>query len=672
MPRKRLSTPHTRASSYSSQHPRVPQRLRIGIRRITVCHLTARRACASRFPETRRLEKALPSLFATTPPHTSRVRPPGLFCLCRRRTRATDRVRTARARVRPVDARRASRLVRVASPAPSSSPRPHLASPTDSRADRVPRDRESVMAAMLSSSAALAPGARLLNARARKSVGAPRAVPAARVVAARARRRRRDDDALRWAPRRSSRPPRFSRARADELRWRPRTRATPRPPADAAADATAAATAGNGRRRGWRRSSSTAAADRQAHVIGYVAAAGTLMGPASASALLGLRLASSALAAGDDRACSPSAAPVLAARRRLAPAPARSAPASAPPRPGVAGVLRRVLLRGGGVAAGYRVCFGCRRGGARVGAPARVCRPRRARRARLGRRAGARRRAGGDAAGARRAGRVSARVRRRRQRVRAGRGAGEGQEGVFGGHARRGAEGVGRRARLARRARARARLCRWSPRGVCAEPNEDPRARARARTRREEGGGVDSERRAGVRDGARRRRAPRAGAAARAPRGVRRGGGFEAWRGGGPRTRANGRYEKNALDVVGEETSAATAAFTRRASPRRRARREPRSPRRSRSSCCRSGWAPPGRRRGAQLPRRAAVPGRARARADAAQQGARVRQPAGAPGGRQGRRRRGARGERRRDPGAPTAGAQKGDGAGPAPAKAKA
>eukprot|EP00228_Micromonas_bravo_P001966 CAMPEP_0203006454 /NCGR_PEP_ID=MMETSP1401-20130829/4654_1 /ASSEMBLY_ACC=CAM_ASM_000894 /TAXON_ID=38833 /ORGANISM="Micromonas pusilla, Strain CCAC1681" /LENGTH=68 /DNA_ID=CAMNT_0049748099 /DNA_START=64 /DNA_END=266 /DNA_ORIENTATION=+ len=38
------------------------------------------------------------------------------------------------------------------------------------------------MAAMLSSSAALAPGARLLNARARKSVGAPRAVPA-RVVA---------------------------------------------------------------------------------------------------------------------------------------------------------------------------------------------------------------------------------------------------------------------------------------------------------------------------------------------------------------------------------------------------------------------------------------------------------------------------------------------------------
>ena len=40
------------------------------------------------------------------------------------------------------------------------------------------------MAAMLSSSAALAPGARLLNARARKSVGAPRAVPAARVVAA--------------------------------------------------------------------------------------------------------------------------------------------------------------------------------------------------------------------------------------------------------------------------------------------------------------------------------------------------------------------------------------------------------------------------------------------------------------------------------------------------------
>ena len=39
-------------------------------------------------------------------------------------------------------------------------------------------------------------------------------------------------------------------------------------------------------------------------------------------------------------------------------------------------------------------------------------------------------------------------------------------------------------------------------------------------------------------------------------------GGFEAWRGGGLRTRANGRYEKNALDVVGEETSAATARRT--------------------------------------------------------------------------------------------------------------
>ena len=43
-------------------------------------------------------------------------------------------------------------------------------------------------------------------------------------------------------------------------------------------------------------------------------------------------------------------------------------------------------------------------------------------------------------------------------------------------------------------------------------------------------------------------------------------GGFEAWRGGGLRVRANGRYEKNALDVVGEKTSAAATAFTRRVS----------------------------------------------------------------------------------------------------------
>ena len=57
-------------------------------------------------------EGSSPSLFATTPPHTSRVRPPGLFCLCRRRTRATDRVRTARA---AFDPRLAARLVSSAS-----------------------------------------------------------------------------------------------------------------------------------------------------------------------------------------------------------------------------------------------------------------------------------------------------------------------------------------------------------------------------------------------------------------------------------------------------------------------------------------------------------------------------------------------------------------------------
>ena len=125
--------------SYSSQHPRVPQRLRIGIRRITVCHLTARRACASRFPETRRLEKALrrlssPPLLRTRRGYVPRVsfvsvadahaRPIASEPRAPRSTRGSPRV--------------SSRPRRV--PESSSSPRPHLASPTDSRADRVPRD----------------------------------------------------------------------------------------------------------------------------------------------------------------------------------------------------------------------------------------------------------------------------------------------------------------------------------------------------------------------------------------------------------------------------------------------------------------------------------------------------------------------------------------------------
>ena len=42
--------------------------------------------------------------------------------------------------------------------------------------------------------------------------------------------------------------------------------------------------------------------------------------------------------------------------------------------------------------------------------------------------------------------------------------------------------------------------------------------------------------------------------------------GFEGWRSGGLKVRSNGRYEKNALDVVGEETSTAAAAFTRKVS----------------------------------------------------------------------------------------------------------
>ena len=391
------------------------------------------------------------------------------------------------------------------------------------------------MAAMLSSSAALAPGARLLNARARKSVGAPIAVPAARVVAA-----ARVDDAettIALELRGDRRVRRGSPARARTSSRRPRTRATPRPPppmpprtpppprprpprTPPRTPPPPRPPRRTRRRRRRRRLPTPPPRSRPSWKFDLLC-----LGNAR-----GLRLqARGGVAAGALGAPPSPRRPCSAARRRrLAPAPARLAPASAPLERGVAGVLRRVLLRGGGVAAGHRGCFGCRRG-ARVGAPRRVCRPRRARRARLGRRAGARRRAGGDAAGARRAGRVSARVRRRRQRVRFGRGAGEGQEGVFvdtRDEAQRVSDGVpdlrGARARAAR-------LCRWTSRAVRPEPNDVIRARARARTRREEGGGVDSERRAGVRDGARRRHVVRSRARCRrcpgaAQRSSRRGG----------------------------------------------------------------------------------------------------------------------------------------------------
>ena len=403
-------------------------------------------------------------------------------------THTRDRSRPKMRAPRPTRARRATRArPRRVAHRPSSSAAPHEHRLThSSRADRVPRDRESVMAAMLSSSAALAPGARLLNARAH-GVGAPRVRPRRARRRGRARRRRRARS--RWAPRRSSRPPRPPRARGRARGARGHGRRRVPATADAAADATAAATAA---------AADAAERRRIATAVATPAARryGTWRPPPSNR--VQVRKPATSSASETHGHCR------LQARR-----------ASPPARSGRAARPRRACL-GAAAAVGERRRRGRRRprrrlGGAasrrrppprppprrrRRGRPPRLFRvsPRRSSRRSRPRRptssrsprdsdgvsAGARRRTGGDAPGARRAGR------RRAARMYAGDvnafvldEALAKDKRAFLVDTRDEAQRVSDGVPDLRGAGARARRgCRWTPRrGVCAEPNEGaPRA----------------------------------------------------------------------------------------------------------------------------------------------------------------------------------------------------
>ena len=93
---------HTRVFETGAKTPACAALSRIGIRRITVCHLDgASRVGLALSRDERRKRDGSRRLCAPTPPHTSRVRPPRLESLSFGRPRATDRVRAARAAIDP-------------------------------------------------------------------------------------------------------------------------------------------------------------------------------------------------------------------------------------------------------------------------------------------------------------------------------------------------------------------------------------------------------------------------------------------------------------------------------------------------------------------------------------------------------------------------------------------